>query len=85
MLKTALTLITKISSIFLSMVGHFCSKTSLSHFRCGLFASVRFGTETNFDQHSDANNGAIGENITKRFPRACSYCELYFTICFGNF
>lgn len=50
-----------------------------------LFALVRFGTDTNFAQHSDANSGAIGENMISKLPIARSYCALYLTTCFGAF
>lgn len=46
---------------------------------------MRFGTEQNFDQHSDANSGAIGANIMNKLAKLRSYCELNLIVSFENF
>lgn len=68
-----LTLIDKILAMSVSTIGQFCSNTSSFHLKFAYFSSIRFGVDKNFDQHSDANNGAIGENIMKRLPKVRSY------------
>lgn len=83
--KGKLTRITKRSLTFLSTLGQFCSKTSLLQSAFFGLVSMRFGMDRNFDQHSDANSGAIGESIMNRLANARSYCELYLIMCFGNF